>query len=339
LKLTELAPVVVEAFHREEIGVGHALLLAKLQLAQQEQALGACFKEEWSAGGQKPKRILLPVRSLQFWIESNILLVLKLAPFDKSDARLVPAAGSCVECHLRTGHNKLLFSELGKLDACTAPTCYQAKVDAHIAKSIAAKPKLVQISTAYRQQNEGSVLPRNKYTEIRTEKPATKEEAARPEFKTCKYTTEAIVSEGVDKGEIRKVCTEPTCPVHHSKPRAQKVADDGKWKAEQEKERREAAIANTTGLRILAAISAAVPVRLMKRDLLFVVERLAATLDERRLEVVAVLSIRVKARKSGADVEPTLRSISESRKCTGPDHRWRLRNWRFDGSALFSSGS
>ena len=63
LKLTELAPVVVEAFYREEIGVGHALLLAKLQLAQQEQALVACFKEDWSAGGQKPKRILLPVRT------------------------------------------------------------------------------------------------------------------------------------------------------------------------------------------------------------------------------------------------------------------------------------
>ena len=30
LKLTELAPVVVEAFYREEIGVSHALLLAKL---------------------------------------------------------------------------------------------------------------------------------------------------------------------------------------------------------------------------------------------------------------------------------------------------------------------
>src|ERR1700733_7851321 len=97
VKLTELAPVVVEAFYREKIGVGHALLLAKLQPDQQEQALAACFKEDWSAGGEKAKRILLPVRSLQFWIESNILLVLKLAPFDKRDTRLVPAAGSCVE--------------------------------------------------------------------------------------------------------------------------------------------------------------------------------------------------------------------------------------------------
>src|SRR5277367_3756534 len=66
LKLTELAPGVVEAFYREEIGVGHALLLAKLQHGQQQQALAACFKEDWSAGGQKAKRILLPVRNLHF---------------------------------------------------------------------------------------------------------------------------------------------------------------------------------------------------------------------------------------------------------------------------------
>ena len=288
LRLTELSQTVVDAFYREEIGVGHALLLAKLQPAQQEQALAACFKEDWSAEGQKAKRILLPVRSLHFWIESNILLILKLAPFDKRDAQLVPAAGSCVDCPKRTGHNKLLFLDMGKQDACTDPNCYQAKVDAHVAKTVAAKPKLVQISTAYGQQKEGSAtLPRNKYVEVRPDKPTSKEEATRPEFKTCKFTTEAIVSEGIDKGEIRKVCTEPTCPVHHPKPRSQKVADDPKAKAQEERQRREIAIANTTGVRTLAAIAEAVPVRLMKRDLLFVAERLASLLDENRLSIVA----------------------------------------------------
>jgi hypothetical protein len=45
-------------------------------------------------------------------------------------------------------------------------------------------------------------------------------------------------------------------------------------------------MAQTTGLRVLKAIGEAVPVRLMKRDLLFVVERLAAVLDERRLAII-----------------------------------------------------
>ncbi len=287
LKLTDLVPVAVEAFYADEIGVGHALLLAKLPTDQQEQSLSACFKEVYN-GAAKPARILLPVRNLQFWIDSNILLVLKDAPFNKRDAQLVPAAGSCADCPKRTGHNKLLFGDdLGRQgDRCTDPTCYQAKVQAHVAQTIAAKPELVQISTAYGSQKEGSpVLPRNKYTAIRDDKPKSKDEAKRPEYKVCKFTTEAIITEGSEVGSIHKVCPNPSCPVHH--PKQQTSRDDEKGKAEHEKQRKEQAIANATGLRVLAAVSAAVPVRLLKRDLLFVIEKLVSLMEEPRLEMLA----------------------------------------------------
>lgn len=46
-------------------------------------------------------------------------------------------------------------------------------------------------------------------------------------------------------------------------------------KVEQEKQRKEQAIANATGLRVLFAASAAVAVRAMNRDLLFVVDKLS----------------------------------------------------------------
>jgi len=277
------------AFYQEHIGVGHALLLAKLPATQQESALKACFKEVHTASEDKPTRILLPVRSLQSWIASHILLVLKDAPFNKRDAQLVPTAGSCADCPKRTGHNKLLFGDdLGReADQCTDPTCYQAKVSAHLAKTIAAKPSLVQISTTYGPQQEGSpVLPRNKYTAIRDDRPKSKEEAKRPEFKECKFTTEAIITEGEDVGTIHKVCANPTCPVHHPKQQSHN-RDDAKWKTEQEKQRKEQAIANTVGLRVLSAIGSAVPVRLMKRDLLSVVERLLFLMDENRMEMLA----------------------------------------------------
>jgi len=118
-RLTELIPAVVEAFYAEEIGVGHALLLAKLQPAQQEAALASCFREDWGGAAGKAKRIVLPVRHLQYWIEHNVLLLLKQAPFNKRDAQLLPAAGSCVDCPKRTGHNKLLFADVsGNADAC-----------------------------------------------------------------------------------------------------------------------------------------------------------------------------------------------------------------------------
>lgn len=280
LRLTELAPAVVEAFSKDEIGVGHALLLAKLQPQQQEEALTACYQEQYG-NASKAKRILLPVRHLQQWIEQNVMLILNEAPFDKRDSQLAPAAGSCLECPKRTGHNKLLFADV-RQDACTDPACYAAKLDAHVRQSIAAKPKLVQITTAYGKAAEGSpVLPRNQYVEIRQDKPQKKEQRDWPEYKTCRSTTEAIIAEGTDKGELRKVCADPNCPVHH--PKKQQTKADTAFKVEQEKRRREEAIAQTTGVRVLAAIGKAIPVRLMRRDLLFVVERLAATLDERKV--------------------------------------------------------
>jgi hypothetical protein len=151
---------------------------------------------------------------------------------------------------------------------------------------VAAKPELVQISTAYKQQSNGEkAIPRNKYVEIREEKPDTPEKAKRPEFKTRKYTTEAIVADGIDKGKLRKVCTEPTCPVHH--PKKQTTKADVSFKAKQEKRRREEALANATGIRALQAIVSGVPVRLMNRDILFIGEQLLRLLDEKRVEMVA----------------------------------------------------
>jgi ParB family chromosome partitioning protein len=234
-------------------------------------------------------------------------LELASAPFSKEDAHLLPEAGACLDCPKRTGHNTLLFAEIGsgQPDSCSDPKCYAAKVEAHIRQSIAAKPKLVQISTAYRAQKDGSVVvPRNKYVEIRTEKPTNPKQRDWPEYKVCKFTTEAIVTEGSEKGELRRVCANPECPVHHA--RKQPTTADAAIKAEQEQRRRDEAIAQTTGLRVLSAIVDAVPVRLMKRDLLFVVEHLAAMLDERRLAIVLHQHSIGKAKATAADAPAKL---------------------------------
>jgi len=274
---------VTEAFSKDELGVGHALLLAKLQPQQQEQALAACYQTQYG-NGDATKRILLPVRYLQQWIEQNVMLVLKEAPFDKKDAELVPTAGSCLDCPKRTGHNKLLFADV-RQDACTDPACYAAKLDAHVKATVTAKPKLVQITTAYGKPAEGSlVLPRNQYVEIRQDNPQRKGQSNWPEYRTCRSITEAIIAEGTDKGEIRKICADPNCPIHH--PKKQQARTDAAFKAEQERRRREEVIAQTSGIRVLAAIGKAVPVRLMKRDLLFVAERLTLMLDERKLAIL-----------------------------------------------------
>ena len=131
----------------------------------------------------------------------------------------MPEAGSCLDCPKRTGHNTLLFEGVGtKHDSCSDPKCYAVKLEVHVRQTVAAKPKLVQISTAYGQPKDGSAaIPRNKYVEIRQDKPQKKEQRDWPEYKTCKFTAEAIVTEGSEKGELRRVCANPECPVHHPK--------------------------------------------------------------------------------------------------------------------------
>jgi ParB family chromosome partitioning protein len=83
---------------------------------------------------------------------------------------------------------------------------------------------------------------------------------------------------------MRRVCANPECPVHHPKRQRERAGAD--FKAQQEKQRREEALSQATGLRVLKAIGDAVPVRLMKRDLLFAAARLAAILDERRVSIL-----------------------------------------------------
>jgi ParB family chromosome partitioning protein len=62
LRLVELHPSIAEAFLADEIGVGHALEIAKLPQQEQQRAFDAAFHTEWNGG--KETRILRPVRDL-----------------------------------------------------------------------------------------------------------------------------------------------------------------------------------------------------------------------------------------------------------------------------------
>ncbi|MFZ0784105.1 MAG: hypothetical protein WAM86_23370, partial [Candidatus Sulfotelmatobacter sp.] len=106
---------------------------------------------------------------LAAWIESNILLQLASAPFDKQDETLVPEAGSCANCPKRTGFNKLLFPDVRK-DSCTSPDCFRAKIDASVKETLETKPQLIQISAAWNSR-DGAPLGRNRYVELEIKKP------------------------------------------------------------------------------------------------------------------------------------------------------------------------
>ena len=103
----------------------------------------AAFKSTWMCSGQT--EILVLVRELTSWIDSNLLLDLKTAPFDRADASLVADAESCHECTKRTGANSLLFPETLH-DACLDGACWKGKVTAYLLASVELYPQLLQIS-------------------------------------------------------------------------------------------------------------------------------------------------------------------------------------------------
>ena len=181
IRLADLIPPVAEAFLKDQITIGHALLIAKLPASQQQEAFSASFRGLWTSEGNS--QVLIPVRELAAWIESNILLQLASAPFDKQDETLIPEAGSCVNCPKRTGFNKLLFPDVRK-DSCTSPDCFRAKIDASVKKTLETKPQLIQISAAWNSR-EGAPLGRNQYVELEIKKPkangATTKLPAEPE--------------------------------------------------------------------------------------------------------------------------------------------------------------
>jgi ParB family transcriptional regulator, chromosome partitioning protein len=283
IKLADLIASVAEAFLKDEITIGHALLIAKLPESQQQEAFNAAFRGMWTSAGNQ--QVLIPVRELAAWIESNILLQLASAPFDKQDESLVPPAGSCANCPKRTGFHKLLFAEVRK-DSCTDPQCFRAKIDAYVAKSLEAKPQLVQISSAYNTR-EGAPLGRNSYLELEIMKAKTNGSGSKTsaQHKPCEKMTEAMVMDGGRRGELVKVCADLSCRVHHpDRPSPEQIA---KERAEERKRIEKDKLAITTRHCVLAKVLERVSAPLKKADLLAVAQYLISNLSHHQAPVLA----------------------------------------------------
>jgi len=280
IKLADLIPSVAEAFLKDTIAIGHALLIAKLPDSQQQEAFNAAFRGMWTTDGNS--QVLIPVRELSAWIESNILLQLASAPFDKQDEALVPAAGSCNNCPKRTGFNKLLFADVRK-DSCTDPQCFRAKIDAHVSHTLETKPQLTQISSAWNTR-EGAPLGKNRYVELEIKKAKTNGTGS-PQQKPCQKMTEAVVMDGGRRGELVKVCADPSCRVHHpDTPSPEQVA---KERAEERKRIEKSKQAITIRHCVLAKVLERVAAPLKKADLLTVAQYTIGHLSYNQVPVLA----------------------------------------------------
>lgn len=210
ISLTDLISAVQTAFYEGKLTVAHALELARLQPADQERALMECFPGHRSTASilKDRKAEAMTVRQLRDWIEHEIHLDLKNAPFDVSDANLLPAAGPCEICPKRTGNNPLLFPEVRNKSVCTDPACYrtkiQALVQARLEPLMKEGQKPVQISSApywQARSKSSNTLYEGQYRRVEREG-------------ECPHTQAAVIVDGREAGTVLQICADENCKTH-----------------------------------------------------------------------------------------------------------------------------
>lgn len=144
LKLCDLPKAAAGLFEQGLIDASHALLVARIPVPElADQAAREIAFGEWVAqrfGKKDPpanERDPMSFREAKNHIQERYMLRLGTASFDTKDASLVPAAGSCTTCLLRTGNSKTLFGDIDGPDLCTNPRCFRAKADAAFARKAA----------------------------------------------------------------------------------------------------------------------------------------------------------------------------------------------------------
>lgn len=210
ISLAELIPEAQTAFYEGKLSVAHALAIARLQPRDQQRALMECFPGHRNTGSilKDRKAEPLTVRQLREWIEREIHLDLKHAPFDTEDANLLPAAGACSTCPKRTGSNPLLFPEIKNRSLCTDPTCHQAKIQAFVQLRAAPLAKNGQKPLQISESPSWQVYTKAPNTLYEGQYRRAEREGE------CPSTKVAVIVDGRKAGSVMHVCTDEKCKTH-----------------------------------------------------------------------------------------------------------------------------
>lgn len=245
LRLLQLIPEAREALRCGLLNLTIALLIARLQPADQEKATlvaidskrvtkgkdlaeriadaKECSKQEHSWNRTTPAT----ESELRKWIGQNTLLTLKGVAWRLDDPDLIPLAGPCTECPKRAGNSSALFGDLAaEGDTCTDPTCYAKKRRASV-KEVLKHSDAVKLSSSesHLPLKEGATaLKQGQWVEAK------------------KGSCPAVVQGVTEDGHLKTVCPDQKCKVHKhrvDKPLAkgQSASDwEAKQKAAAEKE-------------------------------------------------------------------------------------------------------
>lgn len=268
LALCDLIPVVRESFLQDNITIGHARLISRLDPDRQEDALRLCFENRYIGGKAEPQ--LISVAEFRAELKSSQGADLSQAPFLLDSE--IGGIGPCTACPKCTGVQRSLLADDTGEQTCLDRPCYDRKVQAHI-KALTASG-FVQISHTGKPP-EGA-LGYNDYVEAmpptdqiegikadieflksdedERSQPGAKEELehlkkelAELEADTgeCPHVENAVYVDGrTQTGKTIKICRNPSCPVHGSdldhghqvaRSQAKAATDIDQWQIERQK--------------------------------------------------------------------------------------------------------
>ncbi len=222
LSLTTLIEPAVKDFAEGLITLGHATQISRLSPEVQPAALDACYPHEnvINKTTREWERVPLKetgahtVADLSVWINRNLNLDLKKAPWSLEDATLVPAQGACSTCPANTATNQLLFGDAAQSALCTNPEGYERKMLAWQQKQIAKmtledKPPflLTEIYNITKDDVRRYKLPSDALDKHGYELIEKKKDR-------CGYARGAVFIQGSRRGQTAWVCAEKTCKDH-----------------------------------------------------------------------------------------------------------------------------
>ena len=129
LQLCKLVEAVRTSALSGELPASHAVLVARLPAALQEEATKKILEGDY--------RGTMSFEAARDFLHRDYTLGLAEAPWDLKDATLVPAAGACSSCPKRTGNQPELFADVPKKDTCTDPGCFKEKKTAYVKLTLA----------------------------------------------------------------------------------------------------------------------------------------------------------------------------------------------------------
>lgn len=131
LKLVDLIDEVRTDFLAGHLGIGHAILIARLTEIKQKEI----YDLAQPFNGKEPINYGT-IHDLKETIEHESCLLDITVIFSLEDETLLPEAGACSNCPKRSGCNPVLFSDMQDADRCFDEACFDKKESNHIIREV-----------------------------------------------------------------------------------------------------------------------------------------------------------------------------------------------------------